>query len=118
MHKRLDQLISRAKAKTLWQHRGRYQIAAPSCKDLHVLVTYLTDRSNPLSMSIVHFIKRAPIGCSYSDASTGCGMGFCSPMHKFYRVSVWSDDLRPAVQFISRTTRWPSRSINWKWWPT
>jgi hypothetical protein len=27
MHKRLDQLISRAKAKTLWQHRGRHQIS-------------------------------------------------------------------------------------------
>jgi hypothetical protein len=37
MHKRLDQLISRAKAKTLWQHLGCYQISGAVVQDLHVL---------------------------------------------------------------------------------
>jgi hypothetical protein len=97
MSKRLDQLISRAKAKVLWHDHGRFQISAAVRQDLQFLFTYLSNRSNPWSMSIGHYIKRAPIGCSYGDASTGRGMGFYSHTHKFYCVMVWSDELRRRI---------------------
>jgi hypothetical protein len=104
MQKRLDQLIARAKAKVLWQNHGMYEISGDVRRDLQFLFTYLSDRSNPWSMSIGHFIKRAPIGCSYGDASTGRGMGFYSPTHKFYCVMVWSDELRRAIHHKNHTT--------------
>jgi hypothetical protein len=71
MQKRLDQLISRAKAQILWQHRGSYHLSSAVSKDLQFLFAYLLLMANPWSMSIGHFVQRAPIGCSFGDASTG-----------------------------------------------
>jgi hypothetical protein len=93
MQKRLDQLISRAKAQLLWKNRSRYRITSAVVADLRFLSAYLTNPANPWSMSIGHFVKRAPIGCSYGDASTGRGMGFYSHTHKFYSVMFWSPEL-------------------------
>jgi hypothetical protein len=97
MEHRLDQLVSRAKAQILWQHRSRYSIGTAVLNDLRFLHTYLSDRTNPWSMSIGHFIKRTPIGCSYGDASTGRGMGFYSHTHKFYSFMFWSPELRHKI---------------------
>jgi hypothetical protein len=104
MQKRLLQLIARSKAHALWKHRGRYSISEAVVRDLQFLSTYLTNRTNPWSMSIGHFIKRSPIGCSYGDASTGRGMGFYSHTHHFYCILFWSPELLHRIHLQNKST--------------
>jgi hypothetical protein len=93
MQKHLDQLISRAKAQLLWTHCSRYRIISAVVADRWFMSSYLTNLANLWSMSIGHFVKRPPIGCSYGNASTGRGMGFYSHTHKIYSVMFWSPEL-------------------------
>ena len=103
MSKRLDQLIARAKAKVLWHSRGTYKATDAVTNDLRLLHDYLAVRTNPWAISIGHFIKRQPIGCSFGDALTDSGLGFYSHTHQFYSFMFWSDELRHHIQLKNPT---------------
>jgi hypothetical protein len=105
MQRRLDQLISRAKAQLLWKHHSRFRVNNAVTHDLLFLSTYLSNPANPWSMSIGHFIKRTPVGCSCGDASTGSGLGFYSHTHKFYSFMFWSPETLHRIGLTNRSLK-------------